>query len=289
MDTLQKVIERFRLNVLSIEDVPESYSSTVYKLQLVNKQNVYIKIPYTKQKLKREYHVLTKVHGIIDVPKVLDYWEGNESITGAFLLEAISGAPCLGEINEDLAYNIGVSHAKMHSVPVSIFDGEDHIEKLEPSEWRAFVLIKLNYFKQYAKKSLSEELFETSVNYIENTLQLLPSPDGPALIHMDFRPGNILVQQNRVTGIIDFESTRIGSTEIDFTKINRDIWTKYPGTKEAYINGYNTIRPIIDLQQILPFYAFYDAFCSIGWGEVRGAEKHQSFIDENLALLKTMV
>lgn len=289
MDTLQNIIERFRLNVLSIEDVPESFSSTVYKLQLVNKNNVYIKIPYTKEKLKREYQVLTKVHSLIDVPKVLDYWEGNDSIPGAFLLEAIPGAPCLGEINENLAYKIGVSHAKMHAVPISLFDGEENIEKIESKEWRAFILKKLNYFKDYAKKSMSGELFETSINYIENTLSNLPDPDGPALIHLDFRPGNILVEHNDVKGIIDFESARMGSTEIDFTKINRDIWTKYPGTKEAYIEGYNTIRPMIDLQQILPFYAFYDAFCSVGWGEVRGVDKHQRFIDENLKILKTMV
>lgn len=289
MDTLQNIIERFRLNVLSIEDVPDSYSSTVYKLQLVNKHYVYIKIPYTKEKLKREYDVLTKVHGLIDVPKVLNYWEGNDFTTGAFLLEAIPGVPCSGEINEDLAFNIGISHAKMHAVPVSLLEDENNIEKIEPEQWRAFVVKKLNYFKAYAKKSMSENLFATSINHIENTLSKLPNPDGPALIHMDFRPGNILVNQNRVTGIIDFESARMGSTEIDFTKVNRDIWTKYPGTKEAYTTGYNSIRPMIDLQKILPFYAFYDAFCSVGWGEVRGADKHRKFIDENLALLKTML
>jgi aminoglycoside phosphotransferase (APT) family kinase protein len=70
---------------------------------------------------------------------------------------------------------------------------------------------------------------------------------------MDFRPGNILVNGNKVMGIIDFESVRIGSTEIDFTKINRDIFVKYPGTMEAFQRGYESIRPIIDLQTVLPF------------------------------------
>lgn len=289
MGTVQNIIKQFRLNVLSIENVPESYSSTVYKVQLLNKQHVYIKIPYTKEKLIREFHVLTKLHGLIDVPQVLDYWEGNNSTTGAILLEAISGTPCLGAINEDLAFKIGMSHAKLHAIPVSIFNSEENIEKIEPEQWRAFVFNKLNDFKEYAKKNMSENLFVASLNFIEKSLLHLPNPDGPALIHMDFRPGNILVEQNRVTGIIDFESARMGSTEIDFTKINRDIWTKYPGTKEAYIAGYNTIRPMIDLQQILPFYAFYDAFCSVGWGEKRGAEQHRTFIDENLTLLKTMI
>lgn len=62
--------------------------------------------------------------------------------------------------------------------------------------------------------------------------KLLPLTDGPSLIHMDFRPGNILVYKNQVVGIIDFESLRIGATEMDFTKVNRDIFMKYPETME---------------------------------------------------------
>ena len=50
---------------------------------------------------------------------------------------------------------------------------------------------------------------------------------------MDFRPANIIIHDNQVSGIIDFESARFGSTEMDFTKINRDIFMKNPGTLEA--------------------------------------------------------
>ncbi len=34
-------------------------------------------------------------------------------------------------------------------------------------------------------------------------------------------------------------------------------FSKYPGTLEAYQRGYETIRPLIDLQKVLPLLSFY--------------------------------
>lgn len=48
----------------------------------------------------------------------------------------------------------------------------------------------------------------------------------------------------------------------------------------------NSIRPLIDLDQIFPFYQFTDAFNSIGWCVKRGLEQNIEFYEKNLALLK---
>lgn len=66
---------------------------------------------------------------------------------------------------------------------------------------------------------INPRLSEQSLQHFDRHLKLLPSSDGPNFIHMDFRPGNILVYENQVAGIIDFESVRIGATEMDFIKI----------------------------------------------------------------------
>lgn len=58
---------------------------------------------------------------------------------------------------------------------------------------------------------------------------------------------------NMVVGIIDFESARAGSSEIDFTKINRYVWEVNPQSRIPYKEGYTTIRPQMDLETILPF------------------------------------
>ena len=116
--------------------------------------------------------------------------------------------------------------------------------------------------------------------------QQLPSPDGPSFVHMDFRPANIIVDNEKVSGIIDFESVRFGSTEIDFTKLYRDFLSLDVNLYNAYREGYNNVRPLIDLENVLPFYQFTDAFNSIGWCNRRGIEKNALFLEENLARLK---
>lgn len=106
---------------------------------------------------------------------------------------------------------------------------------------------------------------------------------------MDFRPGNILVKGNEVAGIIDFESTRGGSSEIDFTKVNRYIREVNPRTKIPFIEGYQSIRPMLALERVLPFYDFYDAFCAVVWCKKRGIEKNQTFLQESILTLRNSV
>lgn len=285
MNKVQQVINQFKLNVLAIEDVPQSFSSEVYKIKLMDQRDVYIKIPYSKLKLEREHTVLERLRNEVPVPQVLDYWEGNDDITGAFLLSAINGLPITGEVDTALAYDIGVHQAKMHAIVPNEQDYTSAVSN-EYNQWTEFIKKQFYSFAEDVKEVIAPTLYEQSLNYFEQHLKLLPPPDGPSFVHMDYRPGNILIHENKVVGIIDFESTRIGSTEVDFTKINRDIFEKYPGTLEAFQQGYTTIRPLIDLGIVLPFYRFVDAFNSIGWCKRRGIEQHQDFLQESLAHLQ---
>ncbi|MDP7978520.1 phosphotransferase family protein [Bacillus sp. WLY-B-L8] len=284
MNKLQQVIGKFNLNVLAIEDVPQSFSSAVYKIKLMDHRIVYIKIPYSKAKLEREYTVLERLREELSVPQVLDYWEGNEDVTGALLLSSINGVPATGRVDAALAYDIGVQHAKLHAIIPSEQDFSSAVSNVY-NQWSEFIHGQFYSFAEDVKEVMEPRLFEQSLQHFDRQLKLLPSPDGPCFIHMDFRPGNILVYENQVAGIIDFESVRIGATEMDFTKINRDIFMKYPGTMEAYQRGYESIRSLINLQEVLPFYRFTDAFNSIGWCKRRGVEKNQAFLQENLAYL----
>ncbi|MBE1556760.1 phosphotransferase family protein [Sporosarcina limicola] len=287
MDKLQQVIEKFSLNVLTIEDVLESFGSTVYKIKLIDHRTVYIKIPYSKAKLELEYTVLERLQHELPVPQVLDYWEGNEDITGALLLSAIRGVPITGKVDAVLAYDIGVHHAKLHAIVPNEQDFKSAVSNVY-GQWSEFIQRHFYSFAEDVKEVIDPRLFEQALQHFDCHLKLLPSPDGPSFIHMDFRPGNILVHENQVAGIIDFESVRIGANEMDFTKVNRDIFMEYPGTMEAYQQGYESIRSLIDLQEVLPFYRFTDAFISIGWCKRRGIEKHQKFLQENLAYLNAV-
>ncbi|MEC0093473.1 protein kinase family protein [Paenibacillus macquariensis] len=253
MNLIQTIIGRFNLNVLSVDNVPESFSSQVYKLNLTSGETVYAKIPYNRDKLYREYRMLEMLSEVLPVPKVLDFWSGDDFISGALLLSQIQGIPCTGNIDDELAFQIGVYHAKLHEIKMPWYgvEGLDGFQFLNQNNWRLYIKNNFEKLTKPCKEVLERGLFEKCINH--------------------------------------FESARGGSSEIDFTKINRYVWEVNPQSRVSYKEGYSTIRPLMELETILPFYDFYDAFSAVVWCKNRGIEKNKAFLKESISVLQKSV
>ncbi|MFN7249953.1 MAG: aminoglycoside phosphotransferase family protein [Anaerobacillus sp.] len=285
---LNRVIQKFGLQVISMNEVEDSFSSTVYKCTLSNRENVFLKIPFSKLKYEREVEAYEILKGYVSIPEMLDYWSGDEECAGAFLLSELKGKPLTSKSTPTVAYQVGVLHAQMHSIPPPANKVLTGIKNEFPN-WSKFVEHQFYSFAEDVKDILDERLFNKSIEKFEKMKLQLPSPDGPSFVHMDFRPANIIVDHDIVSGIIDFESVRFGSTEVDFTKLYRDLLSVDASLYHAYQEGYNSIRPIIDLDTVLPFYRFTDAFNSIGWCKRRGIEENAIFLEQNVARVKKWV
>jgi Ser/Thr protein kinase RdoA (MazF antagonist) len=282
---LDRVIQQFGLQMQSINEVDDSHSSTVYKCMLSNGENVFLKIPFTKLKFQREFEAYEILRGRVSIPELMDYWKGDEECPGAFLLSELKGKPLTSQATPTLAYQVGVFHAEMHSIrppEEKVLMGIQN----EYTHWSQFVEQQFYSFAEDVRDILDQRLYIKAIGKYEELKQQLPSPDGPSFVHMDFRPANIIVDHDRVLGVIDFESVRFGSTEVDFTKLYRDFLSADECLYQAYQKGYKSIRPLISLEKILPFYRFTDAFNSIGWCKRRGIEKNRLFLEENIARVK---
>lgn len=279
---IKQIENQFNLNTSKLEDVPESFSSTVYKSTLEDGRATYIKIPYSKLKFTRELAAYQLLDGQVAIPKLLDVWEGDDEVPGAFLLSALKGSPLSSSNSTRLAYNVGVHHAELHTIRSTGIEGIDN----EYPDWRAFVDRMFYSFAEDTKNQITQQQLEQSIETYERMKQELPKADGPSFLHMDFRPANIIVDGDSVSGSIDFESVRFGATEMDFTKLYRDYLQQDPALFAAYQHGYRSVRPLIELDAVLPFYRFTDAFNSIGWCERRGVEKNRAFLNQNLKLLQ---
>ncbi|KMK92401.1 phosphotransferase family protein [Rossellomorea marisflavi] len=273
-------LDKVNLKAASVKEVPESFSSTVYNVKLVTGETVFLKIPRSVQKLSLEREMLERFKGHLPVPEVVAFHED-----GFLVLEALDGVPATGMVSEKLAWKIGELLARLHTIRVGPEDYGGAVRD-EFSRWTEFLPAQFYSFAEDAKKVLDPELFDLALVRFEEMRKELPPPDGPSFIHMDFRPGNILVRDDHVTGLIDFESVRIGSTELDFTKIERDVCQRFPGTREAFEDGYRSVRPLIDLDRVLPFYRMTDAFNSTGWCQRMGLEKNRDFFERNVKILK---
>lgn len=285
---LNGIIQQFGLQLQSINEVEDSHSSTVYKCTLSNGENIFIKIPYSKLKYQREFEAYEILKGSVSIPEMLDYWSGNDECPGAFLLSELKGKPLTSSASPTVAFQIGVLQAKMHTIHPPAGKELTGIRN-EFTNWSNFIEHQFYSFADDVKDVLDSKLYKQAIEKFEKMKQKLPSPDGPSFLHMDFRPANIIVDGNKVSGIIDFESVRFGSTESDFTKLYRDFLRFDSTLYKSYQEGYNSIRPLIDLEIVLPFYQFTDAFNSIGWCKRRGIEKNALFLEENVARVKNFL
>lgn len=272
---LEFYIEVFNLRVKTIEEVPESFSSNVYKLILVNDEHVILKIPYNQSKLERELQVLKELNGILPVPRVLNVYHGTQEHPGAMVLSYIDGHPITGDIDTALAYEIGQLLGKLHQVKRPYYSLAEASDAWWPSVKKRFY-----EWAEECKSVLDPKLHEKCILTFESMFDNLPNEDGPALIHFDFRPGNILIKNNHVCALIDFESSRGGSRDIDFTKLKVYMWDKYPQTKEATIKGYTSIRPLPEFDKTLDFYLFFNGFGGLAWCARRN-KLDDPFYEEN--------
>ncbi|ANU19383.1 phosphotransferase [Planococcus plakortidis] len=285
---LNQVLKQFKLQAISINEVEDSFSSMVYKCTLQNGESVFVKIPYTRVKYERELSAYKILAGHVPIPQLLDHWAGDDKCPRAFLLSELKGKPLSATASPEIAYQIGAMQASMHQITPSNKTALGAIQNEFPN-WHEFIAKQFYSFAEDVKEVLDEDLYMASLRKFEEMKGELPEPDGPSFVHMDFRPANIIVDEGQVSGMIDFESVRFGSTEIDFTKIHRDFLKADPVLLDSYEEGYNSIRPMIDLRAVLPFYRFIDAFNSIGWSQRRGLKKNFTFYEANLRILKEML
>lgn len=294
MKPIERVIKEFNLKVVNIEPITHnSFSCQVYKLTPETGDYIILKIPSQREKLFRETKMLQRLsYTSLPVPTVFDTWEGDDENPGAMLLSFIDGNPASVEtIDEDLSYQMGQLLGELHTVPMPGFGHEDEngFTYVENNDWWHFVKTKLDRILANSEKLLSPGTFQKANDYFHIFFMNHPPADGPCAVHTDYRPGNILVKANQITGLVDFESARGGSADFDFSKIKLYVWDKFPGTRTAFEAGYRSIRPLPNLDRLLDFNVLFHAINHIDWCLKRGITDHKQFLSENVRIVEQVV
>jgi aminoglycoside phosphotransferase (APT) family kinase protein len=75
-------------------------------------------------------------------------------------------------------------------------------------------------------KAASSRVFESAYRFLEDSVAVLDFQTGPKLLHNDFHPKNVLVDQGKFSGVIDWECSQFG--EADFELCHFIHWCLYP-------------------------------------------------------------
>jgi len=281
-DRIKKIQDIFKLDVKRESTFPDSNSSDVYLLTLTNDQKVILKVPYNSEKCKREIRALKLLAGKLPVPQILNSYIGDDDIPSAMLLSYIDGKSMAGVVSADLAFQMGELLARLHSNTLKKY-GSIETEGVTDED-RVYInniskVVNDNAF--YCEKVMEAKKFDKCMEIFNYYFSNFPALDGPCLVHTDFRMGNILVNDSKIVGLIDFEVAHGGSADSDFTLISNEVWNCYDGTKESFLEGYKTIRKPPDIEKALPFYEFYTAFTRIGWCIKRNKTHEKFYLDFN--------
>lgn len=255
---LNEAIQKFKLKVSTIHEVPESNSSIVRILELLTGEKVVLKRSWSPKKFRREKAALEKLKDHPLVPNLLDSFINDQ--TTALLLEYKNGLPIskAENLTKKMVAQIGEGMAQIHLQEMENFEGE--------SDWTALICRNFRNFLNACKDfHPSHELDQAEALFFKKVAYLPPISQAN-LIHFDLRLGNILQREDKIIGIIDFESARGGSGDMDFYKLWKEIWIPYPSFKLPMINAYQSIKSIdMDLEMVLSIYAIYHAVAGISW------------------------
>jgi aminoglycoside phosphotransferase (APT) family kinase protein len=152
----------------------------------------------------------------------------------------------------------GQTLARVHRVQFSAFYGDFLSVGTRPIGWHQRFRAALGKETDGARSRLSRTL-----NLALARLEI-PSAVScrPCLVHNDFAPGNILVRDETIAAVIDWDNAVIDAPHLDFVKMK--YWTAKSATGEltpdlvlfaAFVDGYGTVGHEIIAS---PLFAFYE-------------------------------
>lgn len=281
----------------------------VYKVTLMNGETYVLKICKKLRHYEHERFFLSHFATRIPVPQIIQLVPPEEHLPGAILMEYLPGELLSTQvITENIAHELGAVLAKIHAERTTRYGdmGQQLGNRLHLSGASSYALrasadktasargvprntiyagqagaqdyIAKKFEEAFAEcvRDLPQELLKNCRRYYEAHTALLNTVDGPCFTHRDFRPANIMVESNKLQGIIDWSSSRAGFAEEDFIPLesgpycafsapaDRE-WNISSQAKEAFLAGYAIVRPVPDYKAIMPLLQMIRAIFTIGY------------------------
>ncbi|MCB9228185.1 MAG: aminoglycoside phosphotransferase family protein [Deltaproteobacteria bacterium] len=213
----------------------------------------------------REVWALSNIKSSIPVPGFYRCLEAKGDFSGAILMEYLPEELLHDNLwNNEIAFQIGDILARIHQKK------EGYYGEVLPSERQntnAYDYFRQKFYEELeeCKDLISGSLYKKIHKFLTDQKQNLLQTDGPCLVHRDFRPGNILVKDNNVCGIIDWSGVRYGFAEQDICNIMISINKNQNKIKECFLKGYEGIRTVPDYKHITPLINIGRALGIVGY------------------------
>lgn len=280
----------FAIKSISKIEHEDCLSSTVYKIILKDDTPLILKIFYHSTRYRREAYFLNRLQKQLPVPEIIDCVEPDGNLQGALVMECIPGEILQpATLTETQSFKMGVLLARVHQQRTQY-----HGDLTQPDENKTPKQGMFDYLNESIAECegvISPLLLDNSRKYFENNMVEPDEFDGPCIVHYDFKPGNVLMYNGEITGLIDWENSRSSFAQEDFFRMHQLVWRSYPELKKSFFRGYASIREMPKLEKLLPLLFVSKSLGTLGFTIVRKTwqTQHKNIFEENLTFLKNFL
>lgn len=225
-----------------------------------------LKIGRRADDYKRDLFFLKLLSASLPVPRILGVVNPDEHVRGAVLMECYPGRTLrVAELTDALAFKCGQLLAHVHQHAVSSY-GDAKTAEVSLKDPRIFYEKKFMEALDECRHNLAPVLIDKIEEYYLTHRDLLLKTDGPCVIHRDFRPGNIIVHDGQIQGIIDWTAARFGFAEEDFVTAEIGEWDVHGRGTQPFFDGYTSVRPVSSvLQDVMPLLLIGRSIMTLGF------------------------
>lgn len=209
--------------------------------------------------------------GGVKAPQVCGIIEESDDLGSGFLMEKIEGETLPHKIFRDSSYSTAVQNltqdcaaelTKIHAMNVDDFT--DILDAKSPQQ-----MID-NLYSDYQASQCPIPVFEAAFSWLRENM---PEDRAHTILHGDFRMGNLMIDENGISGVLDWELAHIGDPAQDVAYLCTPSWRfgNYHktvggfGGLDAFLEAYTQLSGLSIPKADIQFWMIYS---SLWWATV---------------------
>jgi len=172
----------------------------------------------------------------VPVPHIVLAFEIEDRLGEGFIMQWLEGetlgarivrAENLTDIRPKLAYQCGQALARIHTIDVHTSQLDTFLQSVSPEE-------SVNAMcETYRELESPQPMIDYTARWLQNNL---PEHSGTALVHSDFRNGNLMINAEGICAVLDWELAHLGDPMRDLGWICTNSWRF--GKTELAVGGF---------------------------------------------------
>ena len=207
----------------------------------------------------------------VQVPAVIRVLEPSDELGRGYIMSRKQGEAlpfriladqCFSKAREKLAFQCGEALGRIHAIALDQLPAE-----LPDLSVAGQLARNQELLDQYGNVSPVHQL---ALNWLRANR---PAERKPCLVHGDFRNGNLLVDENGLVAVLDWELAHVGSPVEDLGYICGNVWRF--GNVDKPVGGFGDYAQLLDGYRSVTGWAptleevrYWEVYTALGWGLV---------------------